>query len=289
MKLSDLLLKGERLLEECYEKEEAKASAWFLLTGVLKLTSADYLEKKDMDLSREQEQQYEKALSRRMSHEPVAYILGEWEFMGLPFKTDQRALIPRSDTEALVENAISYAKKSWQKGKSYRILDLCTGTGAIAISLAHYLNAYRPQVTATDLSEEALCLAKENARLNRVSLSFRQGDLLQALDQSDDPERFDLITCNPPYVAKKVLSELDADVTAFEPHLALYGGDDGLDLYRRLIPSLPAHLAQDGAVFLEIGDEQGEAVLQMMKDAFPADRCFMRQDLAGKDRVVCFV
>lgn len=289
MRLGDLLLKGEQLLKQAFDEEEARASAWFLLTGVLKLTSADYLEKRDARIDEHQRMLYEQALSRRLTREPVAYILGEWEFMGLPVKTDQRALIPRADTETLAEHAISYAGTAWHKGKTYRILDLCTGTGAIAISLAHYLAAYQPEVTATDLSKEALALAEENAGLNGVRLILKQGDLLNALEHEDYIRKFDLIVCNPPYVAKEVLNQLDADVTAFEPHLALYGGEDGMDFYRRLIPSLPACLQQDGAVFMEIGDEEGEAVLQMMKKAFPSAGCDIMQDLAGNDRVVCAV
>ncbi|MBQ7113552.1 MAG: peptide chain release factor N(5)-glutamine methyltransferase [Clostridia bacterium] len=207
-------------------------------------------------------------VERRLTGEPLQYILGEWEFMGLPFKVDSRALIPRQDTETLAEAAIELLKKR----KRLRVLDLCCGTGCIGISLAVLAKA---QVTLADISRDALKLAKENAALNGINAAFLETDLFSAVEGE-----FDLIVSNPPYISAKDMASLQKEVR-FEPALALFGGEDGLDLYRRIAGTYKPHLAPGGAILLEVGAGEAEDVKALLGEGAYAIR-----DLCGIDRVV---
>lgn len=200
--------------------------------------------------------QLRELVKRRRSREPIAYLRGTREFYGLSFKVDPRVLIPRPDTEALVETALA---RSAHVSLSLRLLDLCTGSGCVAIAIARQ----RPtgKVTATDISPEALSVARENAyRLGAYNVAFAEGDLFAAAP----PGRFDVITANPPYIASGEIPELMADVRDFEPRLALDGGADGLDLVRRILDGAPDRLEKDGVLAMEIG--AGEAAAT--RDAF---------------------
>ena len=210
----------------------------------------------------------EAMLKRRLSGEPIQYILGEWAFMGLPFKVDERALIPRQDTETLCETALALIKE-----RSYHTaLDLCCGTGCIGISLAA-LGGVR--VTLGDISPDALALAGENASLNNVAVQPVETDMF-----SNIPGRFDLIACNPPYLPGAEMDVLQREVR-FEPALALYGGADGLDFYRRIQGEYRAHLNPGGALLMEVGYRQAAQVQAM----FGAGAYTVR-DLCGVERVV---
>lgn len=217
-------------------------------------------------------------VKRRRTREPVAYLRGEREFYGRPFRVDRRVLVPRPDTEALIDVAISRTRFC---ALSMRALDLCTGSGCVGITLAKERPTSR--VYCTDLSEDAVAVARENAlRLGAYNASVWAGDLFGAIDPG---WRFDLITANPPYIPTKTVDTLDADIKDHEPRLALDGGVDGLQVAARIIHEAPAHLASGGVLALEIGDDQGPAVADLLaKRGFGDVR--VDKDYARRDRVV---
>lgn len=210
-------------------------------------------------------------LSRRLAHEPLQYIIGEVEFMGVSIKTTPDALIPRYDTEVLCEQALMHISPPC------RVLDVCTGTGVIALTLKFH--APQTDVFACDISEKALSLAQENAQRNKLCVTFRQGDLLSPYQG----ETFDVIVSNPPYISREDMLTLQPEVQK-EPELALFGGDDGLDFYRRIIADVPFYLVPGGALLFEIGCSQADAVCRLMKNRF--EDLHVYQDLNGLDRVV---
>lgn len=217
-------------------------------------------------------------VKRRRSREPIAYLRGVREFYGRPFKVDPRVLIPRPDTEALVDVALA---RSTHVSLSMRLLDLCTGSGCVAITLARQ----RPtaKVVASDISEGALMVARENAyRLGAYNVAFVEGDLFGAVGQGD---RFDVITANPPYIASTEIPTLMADVRDFEPRLALDGGPDGLDLVRRIVTEAPAYLDTHGVLAVEVG--AGEAPLtQSLFEARGFTDIRVERDYGKIERVV---
>lgn len=192
----------------------------------------------------------EELVSRRKSGEPLQYILGKWEFMGLPFYTRPCALIPRQDTETLCEEALSIGGKT--------LLDLCCGTGCIGVSLGK-LGGF--DVTFGDISPDCLALARENAALNGVPGKFLLTDMF-----SDISDSFDLICVNPPYIPTSELASLQAEVKR-EPRLALDGGEDGLDFYRRIARDYATHLSPGGTLLMEVGAGQAEDVAAMFPNA----------------------
>lgn len=208
-------------------------------------------------------------VEERLTGRPIAYITGRKEFMELDFTVSGDVLIPRPDTEVLVECAISSGKKS--------ILDIGTGSGAIAVSLAHYIKG--SNLTAIDISDKALAVAKSNADKNNVCVNFKKSDILT--DPIDGV--FDLIVSNPPYIRSAVIPTLAPDVKNFEPHLALSGGDDGLMFYRAITKKAPSALAAGGMLMFEIGFDQAEAVCAIMAEHFTG--ISVVKDLAGCDRV----
>ena len=212
-------------------------------------------------------------VTRRAAGEPVAYLIGEKEFMGLSFSVGEGVLIPRPDTETLVEWALSR-----YEGKAPRILDICTGSGCIAVSMAHFLP--RASVTAYDLSPAALLFAEKNAQQNHVHLSLVQNDILTEPISGT----FDLILSNPPYISSNAVDSLMPEVKDFEPRLALEGGEDGLLFYPVIAKKAYAALSPGGHLAVEIGFDQGEAVCEIMKPYFK--EVSLRKDLGGNDRVV---
>ncbi|MBR6109840.1 MAG: peptide chain release factor N(5)-glutamine methyltransferase [Clostridia bacterium] len=209
-------------------------------------------------------------IKRRLLREPLQYVLGEWYFMGLPFCVSPAALIPRQDTETLCEEALRLAAE-----RAYAsALDICTGTGCIAISLKK-LAAGSISVEASDISPDALALARRNAEKNGAEIVFRLADLFEGAGS------YDLITANPPYICDADMACLQEEVR-FEPALALAGGHDGLDIYRRIAKEAPAHVKKGGALITEVGMGQAEAVAAM----FPDNRVRIIKDPGGVDRVV---
>ena len=217
----------------------------------------------------------ERLLHERETGEPLQYVLGETWFYGRRFRCDRRALIPRQDTETLCEAAlmrISHAPGT-------KVLDLCTGTGTIAITIA--LERPRADVTGTDLSPDALALAAENADELGARVAWREGDLWDALPGG----RFDCIVANPPYLSAQDMLALQREVRC-EPAMALFGGADGLDFYRRIAAGLAEHLLPGGSALVEIGWNQASAVTGMIREGLPDCEAGVLQDLNGLDRVV---
>jgi len=223
-------------------------------------------------------ERFRELVKRRRSAEPTAYLLGQKEFYGIPFRVDSRVLVPRPDTEALVEVALERTRPRSAHGHA---LDLCTGSGCVAIAFAKHRPSW--SVTGVDLSADALSVAETNALRvgNILSLAWVNGDLFNSL-----PARhFDLITANPPYVPSSVCLTLDATVRDFEPRLALDGGSDGLDLIRRIVAEAPEWLNPGGILATEMGHDQAGAVSELFSSrGFSEVRC--RKDYGGRDRVV---
>ena len=220
---------------------------------------------------------YEGYLSEREQGRPTQYILGEWEFMGLPFHVGEGVLIPRGDTEVLVETILE--KQQSEPIKS--ILDIGTGSGCIPVSLGHY--GKFEKIMAVDISPKALGYATKNSAENRVRIDFYESDLFTNIP-SEWKGRLDAIVSNPPYIPKKDIAELMTEVKDFEPMNALDGGEDGLDFYRAIVEQGREWLKDGGWLFFEIGYDQGEDLRNLLKE-FGYTEVEIRQDLAGLDRV----
>lgn len=256
-----------------------RLDAELLLCHVLKQDRIKLILDAERPLEKNELARYRELFQRRRSGEPVAYLLGVREFYGRPFRVDRRVLIPRPDTETLVEVAL---ERTRHVDLCARVLDLCTGSGCVAISLARE----RPTtcVVGLDLSPDAVMVARDNlVRLGAVNCAIGQSDLYAAL--APDRPIFDLITANPPYIPDGDIPGLDVDIRGFEPHMALAGGDDGLSLMRRVVSEAPRHLAKGGILAVEMMTGQGEAVSALFADAGFSD-IRIKKDLGGRERVV---
>lgn len=262
---------GEKILAMA-EIVEAKTDAWLLLEMVCKIDRSFYYLHMEEDLPEEQLSEYRIALRKRAEHVPLQYIVGETEFMGLKFKVNSSVLIPRQDTETLVEEALKVVRPGM------RVLDLCTGSGCIIVSILH--NTTDVEGYAIDISKQALNVAKENAKLNEVSVMFERSDLFDNVTGT-----FDVIVSNPPYIPTEEIVKLMPEVRGFEPMEALDGKEDGLYFYRKLIPESRNYLKPDGRILFEIGYDQGEAVSGLLREAGFRDVQVIK-DLARNDRVV---
>lgn len=259
------------------EEREAQLDARLLLEHVCGTSLQTLLLDGNRSVSGPEAELYKTLIERRCTREPLAYILGKWDFMGLEFGVSSDVLIPEQDTENLVEEVMR------EVCDGDRILDLCTGSGCILLSLLHYSNGSTG--VGTDLSEDAVAAARKNAcRLGLSDRSdWRTGDLFEALKPG---ERFDIIVSNPPYIRRKTIGELAPEVRIHEPRMALDGGEDGLDFYRRIIPGAADHLVTGGMLFLEIGYDQAEQVSALMEDAGYYEIRTIK-DYGGNDRIVC--
>ncbi len=215
------------------------------------------------------------ALIRRASGEPIAYICGHVEFLGCSLTVSPAVLIPRQETEVLADKIVSTLQRQDHAGAV--LWDLCTGSGALAIAIKK--KCPQLEVVASDLSEQALALAKKNALDNGVKVKFLHGDLLQPFKG----KKADMVVSNPPYISQKDYESLDRQVRDFEPYQALVGGADGLDFYRRLAKELPLHLNPHGRVWLEIGYDQEEKVKELFFKG-PWRSCVIEKDWAGHPR-----
>lgn len=273
-----------RLAVEWLRAEEASQSpdldAQVLLGHVTGAGRATLLAYPERTLTEEQARAFAGLVARRVAREPVAYLTGRREFMGMEFLTDARALIPRPETELLVEAALKEIRGRLAAGAMPVVADIGTGSGAIAVSVA----ALEPRLTrayATDVSQDALALAGENARRLGVAerVTLLRGNLLEPL-----PERLDVLLANLPYVAPRDAETLARDVRSFEPALALYGADDGLGHLRTLFAQAPAHLKPNAALILEFGYDQRGAVVALARETFPGCDVTVGADYAGWDR-----
>lgn len=254
---------------------DAKPDADWMLCQTLNLGRGQLRLFGERALMPEQCSALDAMLIRRMKGEPLQYILGNQPFMGLDFRVDSRVLIPRQDTETLCEAALE-ALKTMQAPE---VLDLCTGSGALAVSISRLCPGAR--VCASDLSPDALTLARENARRLGAAVVFFEGDLFEPMKG----RRFDLIVTNPPYIPREDLSALQAEVQR-EPRMALDGGTDGLDFYRRIAREAPQYLKNGGLLMAEVGVGQAGEVKALFDAALGGSGSILR-DLCGIERVVC--
>jgi release factor glutamine methyltransferase len=261
----------------------ARLDAEVLMGHVLGLTREQLLAAADFALSEVQLRQYRELLQRRVEREPIAYITGRQEFWSLEFRVLPDVLIPRPESERLVEIALALARELPQFHR-LQVLDIGTGSGAIAVSLAKELPA--AGIRATDISPAALDIARRNATYNGVAarVRFLHGDLFDALGELAG--RFDLIVSNPPYIRSAEIDALEPEVSRWEPRGALDGGADGLDFYRRIARQARDYLAPNGAVAVEVGADMGKKVSGLFTAAGYYTDVAIVQDYAGRDRVV---
>lgn len=276
----ELYEEGRRILEQA-GLPDAALDARFLLEEVCGTNLQTLLVFPEKKVTEEEANQYRAFVQRRKDREPTAMILGEWDFMGLTFRLNKSTLIPEQDTEVLVETALEELKRRGPGEAPLRILDLCTGSGCILLSLLHELR--NADGLGTDLSEEALEAARENAvRLGLQERgTFRQGDLWEPVGD----ERFDLIVSNPPYVPTDVIPTLEPEVRCGEPYAALDGGEDGLVFYRRILKEAAGHLKPSGIIIVESGFDEAPQIAALMQDQKLRGIRTVK-DYGGLDRVV---
>lgn len=252
--------------------QEAALDARLLLEEVCRTDRNTLLVHGDRAVTEEEETQFRIFIERRSTHEPLQQITGWQEFMGLRFSVTEDVLVPRQDTETLVEEVLRYLRDGME------ILDVCTGSGCILLSLLRYSNGCRG--VGCDISEKALAVAGQNAKELGISAQFIQSDLFESIEG-----RFEYIVSNPPYIRKDMIPTLMEEVRDHEPLIALDGGEDGLDFYRKITREATEHLYSGGMLFFEIGYDQGEAVKLLMEEE-GYEEVTVSQDLAGLDRVV---
>ena len=271
MRIQETLQKGSQELKRC-GIENPGLDARYLLEWILECDHSYVLLHPEQELSAGQEHRYNEAIEKRAQHFPLQYIIGEQEFMGYNFRVDENVLIPRQDTEILVEEAMRYLHDGM------RILDLCTGSGCILLSLLHYSNDC--EGVGVDISQEALQVAAQNAELLGIRADFLKSDLYEKVTG-----KFDLLVSNPPYIERAIIPTLMEEVREYDPYIALDGGEDGLDFYRRIIGGAQDYLKRGGQILMEIGSGQAKAVSELLREAGfkEIDVC---RDFAGLDRVV---
>ena len=252
--------------------QEAALDARLLLEEVCRTDRNTLLAHGDRAVTEEEETQFRIFIERRSTHEPLQQITGWQEFMGLRFSVTEDVLVPRQDTETLVEEVMRYLRDGME------ILDVCTGSGCILLSLLRYSNGCRG--VGCDISEKALAVAAQNAKELGISAQFIQSDLFESIEG-----RFEYIVSNPPYIRKDMIPTLMEEVRDHEPLIALDGGEDGLDFYRKITREATEHLYSGGMLFFEIGYDQGETVKLLMEEE-GYEEVTVSQDLAGLDRVV---
>ena len=265
-----LLQTGRELLKE-QEIADADVDAWYLLAHVFGLKRMDLLLKGDLTVDEDGKKLFLELLHKRAHHIPLQHITGTQEFMGLELEVNEDVLIPRQDTETLVEEILKYCDDK-------SVLDMCTGSGCIILSLAKLGKLSR--AVGVDLSERALKVAAKNVMKHKVKVELIQSDLFACVEGC-----FDILVSNPPYIPSSEVDELMPEVRDFEPRMALDGSDDGLHFYRRISKEAKEHLTPGGLIFYEIGYNQGEAVKNILIEEGFAD-IVIKKDLSGLDRVV---
>lgn len=272
MTYREAIVLGEKNLQQA-DIADAKTDSWLLLAMACKIDHTYYYMHIDEEMSEEQVREFEVLIRKRAERVPLQYITGEQEFMGLTFHVNSNVLIPRQDTETLVEEALKVIKPEM------KVMDMCTGSGCVLISILK--NAHDVEGIGYDISKQAINVAKENAKFNEVPAVFERSDLFEDVVEND----FDVIVSNPPYIPTDVVATLMPEVSQFEPREALDGKGDGLYFYSKILEQCKNYMKQDGYILFEIGCEQGDAVSTMMRLAgFSEVRVI--KDLARNDRVV---
>ena len=257
--------------------EDATLKARLLLCNIMKVSKEYLVINSNKELDNIKQKEYLKKLQYLKKHIPLEYITNKKEFMKINFYVDENVLIPRPDTEVIVEEVINYCNN--EKNGKAKILDLCTGSGIIAISLAKYLP--NCEIIATDISNKALEVAKKNQLNNKVSnIRWIHSNLFSKIY-----EKFDIIVSNPPYIKKDVINELEEEVKK-EPIIALDGGEDGLKFYKEIVENAKNYLNKNGAIFLEIVYDQKKEVIDIVKKYYGNVKIECKKDLQNKDRMI---
>ena len=253
--------------------EEAESLS-FVYRALNQLSFTDFVLKLRTEVSQEEREQLKGIQEQLLAHKPAQYIIGSSDFHGLNLKVDERVLIPRPETEELVELILSENPEI-----PLSVLDIGTGSGAIALALANSRPDWK--ITASDLSKDALSLAAENAQSCGLNLTFVQSDCLDAIQG-----KFDIIASNPPYISEEDKDEVRLNVLTSEPHMALFAEEDGYAFYRKIAEQAGDYLTERGKIYLEIGYKQGDGVADLLRQFFPQKRIRVLKDQFGKDRMV---
>lgn len=279
--IQDALLKFDQVLRPLYDNPEVNSIKYLAISQVTALSKAQLRAYASSELTKEQVQKLSKILRELKTGKPIQYILGETEFYGLPFKVTPAVLIPRPETEELVEWIINVAK---QRNLPETILDIGTGSGCIPITLKTYLPSAK--VSAVDISKRALNIAKQNAQLNDVEVDFVQTDILKQSGMAIRNTHYSIIVSNPPYVTESEKSGMHANVLDHEPHLALFVTDnDPLIFYNAIADFAIQNLRENGLLFFEINENLGKETVELLS-AKGFKNIQLRQDLRGKDRMI---
>lgn len=266
----ELLKNGEKELLSS-DINDAKLDAWYLFEYVTKMSRAVFFLERNKIASEKEVNEYRQVIEKRKEHIPLQHIIGIQEFMGLDFFVNENVLVPRQDTECLVENVLPYVKNK-------KILDMCTGSGCIIISIKKLGDT--DDCTGVDISEKALEVAGKNAVSNKVNISFIKSDMFENVTG-----KYDIIVSNPPYIRPEVIKTLEPEVREHDPMLALDGGADGLLFYRILAKEGKKYLTDSGMIFMEIGYDQGRTVKKIFESEGFKD-VVIKKDLCSNDRVV---
>jgi release factor glutamine methyltransferase len=282
--LLDVLNEAIRFLKS-HHITNARGDAEQLLSHVLELQRIQLYLQFEQPLSEEERDAYKQLLRRRIQQEPLQYIVGQTEFMSLPFHVQPGILIPRPETEILAEKAIEQIQEQFKPGQTVHCLDVGTGSGNIAVSLAYHLKNI--SIVAIDIDINILTVAEKNAEINRVRNRI-QFILLNIMNESNIEkigQKFDIVISNPPYVSEEEYGQLPTEIKKYEPKQALDGGQDGLRFYGHLQRILPRLLKKEGMAFFEIGADQADNVKAIFLESF-GENIKVFQDLAQRDRVI---
>ena len=271
MKLAQLFSDFE---EELIRQGEEAESLSFVYRSLKNLSFTDFVFALQQEVTKEEENFVEEIYQQLVAHKPAQYIIGHAEFFGMQLKVDERVLIPRTETEELVELILAENPE-----ENLKVLDIGTGSGTIALGLAK--NRPDWSVTAADISQDALELASENAKNQNLNIFFKKSDCFAEIS-----EKYDIIVSNPPYISREDELEIGLNVLHSEPHLALFADEDGLAIYRRIAEDAKEYLKDGGKIYLEIGYKQGQSVSDLFREHLPEKRVRTLKDQFGQDRMV---
>ena len=271
MKLAQLFSDFE---EELVRQGEEAESLSFVYRSLKNISFTDFVFALQQEVTEEEEVFVKGIFQQLAAHKPAQYIIGRADFYEMQLKVDERVLIPRPETEDLVELILAENSE-----ENLKVLDIGTGSGAIALALAKNRAAW--SVTAADISQEALDLASENAKVQKLNIFFKKSDCFAEIS-----EKYDIIVSNPPYISREDESEVGLNVLYSEPHLALFADEDGLAIYRRIAEDAKYHLKDGGKIYLEIGYKQGQSVPELFRKYLPEKRVRTLKDQFGQDRMV---
>ena len=271
MKLAQLFSDFEEALIR--QGEEAESLS-FVYRSLKNLSFTDFVFALQQEVTEEEEVFVKGIFQQLAAHKPAQYIIGQADFYGMQLKVDERVLIPRPETEELVELILAENPET-----NLSVLDIGTGSGAIALALSKNRPAW--SVTAADISQEALNLASENAKNQKLNIFFKKSDCFAEIS-----EKYDIIVSNPPYISREDASEVGLNVLYSEPHLALFADEDGLAIYRRIAEDVKDYLKDGGKIYLEIGYKQGQSVPELFRKQLPENRVRTLKDQFSQDRMV---